>query len=108
MEIAGVVVLSIFGFYAIKLLSSFRQGMLENGWKKVTQGAIILALAQIPFLATEFGPTMDASLLNDIGDLLRFIGIVLLILGFRAQYQVWRIDNKDLSSKIQSSNATQH
>jgi hypothetical protein len=106
MEITGVVVLSIFGFYAVGLLTTFRQGMLEKGWRNVTQGAIILVLAQIPILISPIGPTGLASLLDDTGAILRFIGIVLLILGFRAQYRVWRPNRKDLSPTIELNNQT--
>jgi hypothetical protein len=104
MEIAGIVVLSIFGFYAVRLLATFKQGMLEKGWRNVTSGALMLAIAQIPFLVSRIGNAALGSLLNETGNILRFIGIVFLILGFRAQYQVWRVDNKDLSSAIQPTN----
>ena len=100
--------LSIFGFYAIKLLATFRNGMLEKGWKHVTEGAIILAVAQIPFLVSGIGPSVLSSLLDDVGSLLRLTGMIFLILGFRAQYQVWRLDNKDLSPLTQSANPTLH
>jgi len=102
MEILGVVVLSIFGFYAVRLLSSFKRGMLEKGWKNVTQGAIILVLAQIPFLLAGITPSTLSSILIGAGDLLRLIGIIFLIVGFRAQYQIWRVDNKDLSPMIET------
>jgi len=105
-EILGVVVLSIFGFYAVRLLSTFRNGMLEKGWKYVTEGAIILALAQIPFLVARIGSPSFVSLLDDAGDILRLIGMIFLILGFRAQYQVWRLDKKDLSPPIESGSRT--
>jgi hypothetical protein len=42
-------------------------------------------------------------ILDDIGAVLRFIGIILLILGFRAQYKVWRPDSKELSPAIESN-----
>ena len=103
-EIIGIVVLSIFGFYAIRLLSTFRNGMLEKGWKYVTEGAIILGLGQIPYLLSWIGSASLFSLLNDVGMLMRFVGMIFLILGFRAQYQVWRLDNKDLSPPIKSGN----
>jgi len=100
MQILGLVALSIFGFYDIRLLASFKSGMLEEGWKKVTFGAIILAVAQIPFVASSFIPSQISSLLGDVGMLLRFIGILFLILGFRAQYKIWRLDKEDASLSI--------
>ncbi len=38
MEVIGIVVLSTFGYYALKLMTSFRKGMLERGWRLVTFG----------------------------------------------------------------------
>src|SRR5579864_1988660 len=106
-EIVGVLLLSIFGFYAVRLLSTFRNGMLEKGWKYVTEGALILGLAQIPFLLSGVGTSSLFTLLDDTGMLIRLIGMVFLILGFRAQYQVWRLDNKDLTPAIKPGNPTQ-
>jgi hypothetical protein len=104
MEIAGVVTLSIFGFYAVKLLGSFRKGMLERGWRLVTLAAIILVLAQIPFLVAAISSSSLAALLTDIGNVARFVGIVCLTIGFRAQYQIWRIDKKQATHNWGSGN----
>lgn len=105
MELLGVVVLSIFGYYAVGMLASFRRGMLERGWRMVTVGAIILALAQIPFLVASFSSSPFASLLMYSGNISRFIGIIFLIVGFRDQYRIWRPDRKNNFSNYES-NAT--
>ncbi len=94
MEVAGVAVLSTFGYYAVRLLASFRKGMLERGWRMVVFGAILLAIAQIPFLAAALTSGNLSSTLGYVGDLFRFAGMISLILGFRAQYQIWRVDRK--------------
>lgn len=101
MELIGVVLLSVFGFYAFMLLATFRKGLLENGWRNVTRGAIILALAQIPLLASRF--TFE-TFLGYVGDFIRFVGIVFLILGVRAQYKVWKLDEKELPPLIEAKN----
>jgi hypothetical protein len=95
--ITGSVILSVFGFYSIRLLTSLRKGMLEKGWKRVAIGAIFLLLGQFPYLIAEFGPTSYITNLGYLELLLRLIGIVLITLGFKAQYEVWRLDNKDLT-----------
>jgi len=105
MELLGIVVLSIFGYYAIGMLASFRRGMLERGWRMVTVGAIILALAQIPFLLASFSPVSFASLLMYAGNICRLVGIIFLIAGFRDQYRIWRPDRKNHYSSYES-NAT--
>jgi hypothetical protein len=99
----GIVVLSVFGFYAVRLLSSFKRGMLAEGWKRVTIGATFLVVAQFPILGSGIESSSLTSPLSLIGTLLRFIGIVFLILGFKAQHEIWRVDNKeDLSPVVES------
>ncbi len=90
-EIIGLGLLIAFVFYAARLLLTFKKGMLENAWKYVTIGAFFLVFGQFSLLASG-----AISLLNDVGTLMRFIGVICLTLGLRAHYQVWRIDNKDV------------
>lgn len=102
--IVGIILLCVFGYYATRLLQSFKSGILENGWKKVSVGAILLALGQIPHLAAVISSTTLAPYFEYPELLLRLLGTVFLILGFRSQYQIWRVDNKKLSSEIESEN----
>jgi protein-S-isoprenylcysteine O-methyltransferase Ste14 len=101
--ITGVAVLSAFGFYAAKLLGSFKTGMLERGWKQVTIGAIVLVLAQFFFIGSGISSSSIVSLLLGVGTLMRLIGLVFLTLGLRTHYQIWRLDNKDLTTATASS-----
>ncbi|MGI0080416.1 MAG: hypothetical protein ACRECH_12430 [Nitrososphaerales archaeon] len=110
-EITGLVTLSAFGFYAIRLVASFRTGLLAKSWKQVTAGAIFLISAQIPFLASGIGVSGGDSFLIATGTLMRFVGVVFLVIGLRAQSRVWRPDKGPplrpdraslLSSKSQS------
>jgi hypothetical protein len=103
--VAGMILLGIFGFFAISLLRSFKNGILESGWKKVTIGAIFLVLGQFPYLAALISSASLARYFEYPMLLLRLLGLVFLILGFRAQYQVWRVDNKNLSSTLEPSNS---
>jgi hypothetical protein len=102
-EILGVGVLSIFGFYAIRLLASFKRGRLEEGWRKVTIGAIVLVIAQFPFLAAGVASSAISAILTDVGGIFRLIGLLFLIFGFRAQYEIWRPDNKKPSREVESN-----
>lgn len=97
-EVVGIVVLCSFGYYAIKLLSSFKAGMLEKGWKQVTVGAAVLAVAQIVYIAGGFGSSTFSTILEDAGQLMRFTAVVFVTLGLRTQYQIWRVDNKNAKS----------
>lgn len=106
-EIVGVFVLSTFGYYAWRLLSSFRKGLLERGWRLVAAGAIVLAIAQIPFLASLVFPPHSMAILVPAGNLARFAGIILLTLGFRDQYKIWRVDKRDLRQELESGTQIQ-
>ncbi len=103
MIILGAIILSIFAYYAIKLVGSFRAGILARGWKFVTIGATLLVLAQLPFFASWISSADEVSTLSVVGTALRFFGIIFLALGLRAQYQIWRLDNKGLASDRNSS-----
>ncbi len=76
------------------MLASFRKGMLERGWKFVTTGAILLVAAQIPIVLGSVSTGVLASILVNIANFGRFGAILLLTLGFRDQYQIWRVDGK--------------
>lgn len=93
-ESTGILVLLIFVFYASRMLASFRKGMLERGWKFVTTGAILLVAAQIPIVLGSVSTGVLASILVNIANFGRFGAILLLTLGFRDQYQIWRVDGK--------------
>ncbi|MGI0078587.1 MAG: hypothetical protein ACRECH_03090 [Nitrososphaerales archaeon] len=97
-EIAGLVVLSAFGFYAIRLVASFRTGLLAESWEQVTVGAIFLISAQIPFLASGIGSFGGESLLTGLGTLMRFVGVLFLVIGLRAQSRVWRLEKNLVDS----------
>jgi len=96
MQLVGAFVLSIFVYYAVRLLSSFSRGMLEKGWKLVALGACVLALAQIPYIFSSLFSILSSGNMVPFatltGNLIRFVGVIVLIFGFREQYQIWRVD----------------
>jgi hypothetical protein len=106
MQLVGVVSVLILVFYASKLLRTFRHGILEKGWRLLTFGTIALALAQVPLLLSGIVPGSIGALLNYGAFAIRFLGVALLIFGLRAQHDVWRCDNKDLSPVINPAQAS--
>ncbi len=89
-QIAGVLILSALLFYALRLLESFKTGMIAKSWKQMTAGAIFLILAQFVFLANDAGFLGEPSILVTLGTVLRFCGVVFIIIGLRSQSRVWR------------------
>ncbi|MCL5067499.1 MAG: hypothetical protein M1368_03995 [Thaumarchaeota archaeon] len=94
-SISMIIVLA-FAFYAIKLLASFRSGMLEKSWKQVAIGAVLLIFAQMLFVLSGEGFPNIISFLSTAATLTRFAAMVFIILGMRSHYQIWRLDNKTL------------
>lgn len=90
MQTGGLLILAVFAFYAVKLVASFKTGMLAKSWKYVTLGAIILIAAQFPFLALTSGQFTGNSDLMLLGQAMRFIGILSIAVGFREQCKIWR------------------
>jgi hypothetical protein len=102
--IAGLISLSAFGFFALRLLSSFRTGILAKSWRHISVGAIFLILAQLPLIAASLGSSgEESSLLIITGTLMRFLGVVFLTIGLRSQCKVWWSENKHLDHVAKSS-----
>ncbi|MDG6923090.1 MAG: hypothetical protein JRN67_07350 [Nitrososphaerota archaeon] len=100
--VVGMAVVLAFGFYAVRLLASFRKGMLEKGWKQVAVGAILLVLSQLLFLVSGIDFSNLEFVLGTFGTLTRFFGMIFIILGLRTHYQVWRLDNKEFDVTTES------
>jgi hypothetical protein len=104
--IGGLAMVLFFGFYALKLLSNFREGMLEKGWKQVATGALFLIVAQLLFLIPVMGSSPLANALNYIGTATRFLAMAFLILGLRGHYMVWRVNNKKAEAVLPLESST--
>lgn len=90
--VAGLGVISVFGFYALKILANFKTGMLERGWKQVAVGAVSLILAQLLIILSQINVAGLTYPLMIIGSALRLVAMIFLILGLREHYLVWRVD----------------
>lgn len=89
--VGGLVVISVFGFYALKILANFKSGMLEKGWKQVAIGAIFLILAQLLMIVSQASIAGLTYPLFIIGSALRLLGMIFMIIGLREHYLVWRV-----------------
>jgi uncharacterized membrane protein HdeD (DUF308 family) len=83
----------VLGYYAIRMVILSRRGRLENGWRLITYGAVLLSIGflwnmlqdltpaySLPYIATDF-----------LGTMFVFSGMTLLVLGFRSHYLVWSL-----------------
>ncbi len=97
-EIVGAILLSVLMFYALQLVMSFRTGALAKSWKQITVGAIFLIIAQFVILGGDLGAQ---SLLSWSGTILRFFGVLFLVIGLRSQAITWRRKDTVLSSEAE-------
>jgi hypothetical protein len=89
-EIAGLIALSVFAFYAIKLLNSFRNGVIAKSWRQVAVGTFFLIMAQFPvFIASSGAGEVQEVVLNSLAAAMRLLGVIFLIVGLRAQARLW-------------------
>ena len=95
MVVGGLVVISIFGFYALKILGNFKSGMLEKGWKQVALGSVFLILAQLLLIVSQIGVAGLTNFLDLVAYALRLLAMIFLILGLREHYLVWRVDKTE-------------
>ncbi len=103
-QILGLAALSVFGFYALKLVASFRTGILAKSWRQITIGAIFLISAQLPLLIAAIGLFgADYSLLIELGTIMRFLGVIFLAIGLRTQCQLGQNEKQAPAIKIGSA-----
>lgn len=78
-------------YYATRLVRKFRKGALETPWRSISVGAITLTAAGIAFTFTSAIdiPSLS-SVLSYAGPILSVIGGVFLLLGLRAENQIWK------------------
>jgi hypothetical protein len=100
-SIVGLIVLSIFGMYCLRLVSTFRNGLFSKCWKQVTAGAIFLIAAQFPLIGSQIGSSNLKTPLVDAAALMRLAGVILIIIGLRAQTRIWRVEDiRDTQKEI--------
>ena len=82
----------LMGFYSVKILRSFKGGALSKGWKYVCIAVPFLVFGQ---LISGIGGSTSIALLQEgaifkvIGVALSAIGGLLMVIGFRAEFNAW-------------------
>jgi hypothetical protein len=89
-------------YYAIRLLTSFRRGMLEQGWNFLSEGIIIIVGGEIILALSNYFPL--TGYLFPVGLSVDAVGVLFAMMGFRSHYHIWRVDDKRLSSETEKKN----
>jgi hypothetical protein len=89
--IGTIAIWIMLGFYSIRILNSFKGGVLSKGWKYVCIAVPFLIFGQF---STGLGDSssiamMQVEILKTIGVSLSAIGGLMIVIGFRTQYNAW-------------------
>lgn len=80
-------------YYALRILTTFRKGMLEKGWKFIAQGIIVLVAGQ--FITTVSYSFPVGGYLYQIGTGVDALGVVFILLGAKIHLDVWSVGKND-------------
>ena len=80
----------LMGYYSVRILRSFKGGILSKRWKYICTGVPFLIFGQ---LTTSIGSS-DSVLIQEeifkvLGASLSLIGGIMIVIGFRTQYNSW-------------------
>lgn len=95
------------GFYAIKNLRGFKGGLLSKGWKYISIAVFFFIAGQL-FLDTGGGQAIRGLSTAGgysifLGSVMETIGGLFLVLGFRAQNNVWNVEKKPINVSTENS-----
>jgi hypothetical protein len=85
-------VFAAMGYYAIKILRGFKGGVLHQGWNLMAASALFFIVGQLFLLGGAGQALRDIGIAQDsiaLGSALETIGGLLLVMGFRTQYNIW-------------------
>ena len=89
-------------FYAMKILTSFKKGILEHGWKLLSQGIIILVAGELVLDLSNSFPL--GGYLFQLGLGIDAIGVCFAVLGFKSHYDIWSMkEDRKSDAKIKES-----
>jgi hypothetical protein len=81
----------LMGYYSVRILRSFKGGVLSRGWKYICIAVPFLIFGQ---LATSMGSSGSVALIQDqifrvAGASLSLLGGIMIVIGFRTEYRAW-------------------
>jgi len=81
----------LMGYYSIRILRSFKGGLLGNGWKYICIAVPFLIFGQ---LITSMGGSSSIAItqgqiLRVLGASLSAVGGLMIVIGFRSQFRAW-------------------
>ena len=106
-SIITIGVFIVMGFYAMKNLRGFKGGVLSRGWRFISIAVFFFIAGQF-FLDSGAGQAISgvqsiAQYNIVFGSLMETLGGLLLVIGFRAQNNIWKV--RKIPANVSSSTA---
>jgi len=76
-------------YYAMRILTSFKKGMLERGWKLLSEGIIILVGGELIITLSNYQSA--GGYLFQLGIGVDALGVCFAILGFKSHSDIWKV-----------------
>jgi hypothetical protein len=92
-------------FYAIRLLRSMRNGVLEKGWRFIVFAAFCLIIGIVGLDLSVAGMNLNSAFLGVIGysgAALQAIGAITIAYGFKSQYDAWNPKGLKTANKAET------
>lgn len=98
LEAVILVMLVALLFYALKILTAFKKGILERGWKIISEGIIVL-------VAGEFVTAVSYSIslggyLYQLGTGMDALGVCVVVLGLKSHCDIWLAGKKEKAEPL--------
>jgi hypothetical protein len=97
-----IIVWILMGYYSVKIFKSFKGGVLMNGWRYICVAIPFLIFGQLATGLGDSGSTINSAqeLFRALGITLSLAGSILIVIGFRSEYQAW---NNPKQTKVATS-----
>ena len=90
-SVVGLVLILGIAYYSVRLLRTFKTGILEKSWRAIAISGLFLAAAQIAYLFQAIA--VNTMLPIDTGIMLDILGSLFLLLGLRMHLKTWLVGN---------------
>ena len=88
-------------YYATSILTSFKRGMLEKGWKYLSEGIIVLVAGEVLLEVSNYFPL--GGFLYQLGIGIDAMGVILAVIGFRSHSSIWTIGREQANVEKEPS-----
>jgi hypothetical protein len=90
-SVVGLFLILGIAYYSVRLLRTFRTGILEKSWRAIAISGLFLTSAQIAYFLQAL--EANAMILIDAGIIFDILGSLFLLAGLRTHLKTWLLGN---------------